>query len=62
MDLIRVSFFIPQEAEKYRSEYNKLRYEYTLLKSQFDHQREEYGRILEERKIHYEAQVCVFKL
>lgn len=48
-----------QETEKYRSEYNKLRYEYTFLKSQFDHQREEHARILEERRIRYHAEVCV---
>lgn len=46
--------------EKYRSEYNKLRYEYTFLKSQFDHQREEHARVLEERKIRYEAEVGWF--
>lgn len=46
-----------KESEKYRSEYNKLRYEYTFLKSQFDHQREEHVRIVEERRICYEAEV-----
>uniref|UniRef100_A0A3Q4HMK1 Centrosomal protein 83 n=1 Tax=Neolamprologus brichardi TaxID=32507 RepID=A0A3Q4HMK1_NEOBR len=48
---------LEEETEKYRSEYNKLRYEYTFLKSQFDHQREEHARVLEERKIRYEAEV-----
>ena len=47
-----------QEAEKYRSEYNKLRYEVTFLKSQFEHQREEHARTLEEKRIQYEAEVC----
>lgn len=43
--------------EKYRTEYNKLRYEHTFLKSEFDHQKEEHTRILEEKKIKYEAEV-----
>lgn len=46
-----------QEAEKYRSEYNKLRYDFTFLKSEFDHQREEHERILEEQRIRYTADV-----
>lgn len=46
-----------QEAEKYRSEYNKLRYEFTLLKSQFEHQREEHARVLKEKKMCYETEV-----
>lgn len=48
---------LEEEAEKYRSEYNKLRYDYTFLKSQFDHQREEHLRTLEERRIVYEAEI-----
>ncbi|XP_029350757.1 centrosomal protein of 83 kDa isoform X2 [Echeneis naucrates] len=48
---------LEEETEKYRSEYNKLRYEFTLLKSQFDHQREEHVRVLEERRICYEAEL-----
>ncbi|XP_035531951.1 centrosomal protein of 83 kDa isoform X2 [Morone saxatilis] len=48
---------LEEETEKYRSEYNKLRYDCTFLKSQFDHQREEHARILEERSIRYEAEI-----
>ncbi|KAJ0056853.1 hypothetical protein NL108_000635, partial [Boleophthalmus pectinirostris] len=48
---------LEEEAERYRSEYNKLRYDFTLLKSQFDHQREEHFRTLEERRIVYEAEI-----
>ncbi|XP_049892187.1 centrosomal protein of 83 kDa [Epinephelus moara] len=48
---------LEEETEKYRSEYNKLRYEVTFLKTQFDHQREEHAHILEERKIRYEAEI-----
>lgn len=43
--------------EKYRTLYNKLRYEHTFLKSEFEHQKEEHARILEEKKIKYEAEV-----
>ncbi|NXU59579.1 CEP83 protein, partial [Turnix velox] len=43
---------------KCRTEYNKLRYEHTFLKSVFEHQVEENGRILEEQKIKYEAEVA----
>ncbi|KAK1906646.1 Host cell factor 2 [Dissostichus eleginoides] len=48
---------LEEESEKYRSEYNKLRYDFTFLKSQFDHQREEHARTLEERRIRSEAEV-----
>ncbi|XP_067345718.1 centrosomal protein of 83 kDa isoform X2 [Channa argus] len=48
---------LEEETEKYRSEYNKLRYEYTFLKTQFDHQQDEHARILEERRIRYEAEI-----
>ncbi|XP_041819496.1 centrosomal protein of 83 kDa isoform X2 [Chelmon rostratus] len=48
---------LEEETEKYRSEYNKLRYDCTFLKSQLDHQREEHARILEERRIRYEAEI-----
>ncbi|KAK7895960.1 hypothetical protein WMY93_021285 [Mugilogobius chulae] len=49
---------LEEEAERYRSDYNKMRYDFTLLKSQFDHQREEHFRTLEERRIVYEAEIC----
>ncbi|XP_075285221.1 centrosomal protein of 83 kDa isoform X2 [Opisthocomus hoazin] len=48
---------LENEVEKYRTEYNKLRYEHTFLKSEFEHQKEEHTRILEEKKIKYEAEV-----
>uniref|UniRef100_A0A3B4AYV8 Centrosomal protein 83 n=1 Tax=Periophthalmus magnuspinnatus TaxID=409849 RepID=A0A3B4AYV8_9GOBI len=54
---IRERFNKLEEAERYRSEYNKLRYDFTLIKSQFDHQREEHFRTLEERRIIYEAEI-----
>ncbi|XP_066489502.1 centrosomal protein of 83 kDa isoform X1 [Tiliqua scincoides] len=49
---------LDDEAEKYRTEYNKLRYEHTFLKSEFEHQKEEHARILEENKLKYESEIA----
>ncbi|XP_038157977.1 centrosomal protein of 83 kDa isoform X3 [Cyprinodon tularosa] len=49
---------LEEETERYRSDYNKLRYDFTFLQSQFEHQREEHARVLEERRIIYEAEVA----
>uniref|UniRef100_A0A8C5DR84 Centrosomal protein 83 n=1 Tax=Gouania willdenowi TaxID=441366 RepID=A0A8C5DR84_GOUWI len=38
-------------------EYNRVRYDYTILKSQFDHQTNEHARVLEDRRIRYEAEI-----
>lgn len=46
------------EVEKYRGEYNKLRYENGILMSQFEHQREEQPRMFDEQKIKYEALIA----
>ncbi|XP_023387337.1 centrosomal protein of 83 kDa isoform X2 [Pteropus vampyrus] len=48
---------LDEEVEKYRAEYNKLRYEHTFLKSEFEHQKEEFARILGEEKIKYESEI-----
>ncbi|XP_032767506.1 centrosomal protein of 83 kDa isoform X3 [Rattus rattus] len=47
-----------QEVERYRAEYNKLRYEHTFLKSEFEHQKEELTRISEEEKMKYKSEVA----
>ncbi|XP_070265677.1 centrosomal protein of 83 kDa isoform X3 [Myotis yumanensis] len=47
---------LDEEVEKYRAEYNKLRYENTFLKSEFEHQKGEFARTLEEEKIKYESE------
>uniref|UniRef100_A0A1A7YNU4 Coiled-coil domain containing 41 n=1 Tax=Iconisemion striatum TaxID=60296 RepID=A0A1A7YNU4_9TELE len=49
---------LEEEAEKYRSEYNKIRYNFTVLQSQSEHQREEHTRVLEERRICYDAEIA----
>ncbi|MFT7812576.1 centrosomal protein of 83 kDa [Arapaima gigas] len=48
---------IEDEAEKYRSELNKLRYDYMFLKSECDHQREEHTRVLEEKQLRFDAEI-----
>ncbi|XP_040264784.1 centrosomal protein of 83 kDa [Bufo bufo] len=46
------------EVEKYRGEYNKLRYENGILTAQLEHQRDEQHRMLEEQNLRFEAQVA----
>ena len=48
---------LEEETEKYRSDYDKLRYDYTFVIFQLEHQREEHARILEERRIHFDAEL-----
>ncbi|XP_075065506.1 centrosomal protein of 83 kDa [Mixophyes fleayi] len=45
------------EVEKYRGEYNKLRYENSVLKSQFEHQKEEQIHVLEKQRVKHEAEI-----
>ncbi|XP_063120105.1 centrosomal protein of 83 kDa isoform X6 [Rattus norvegicus] len=47
---------LDEEVERYRAEYNKLRYEHTFLKSEFEHQKEELTRISEEEKMKYKSE------
>lgn len=49
---------LDEEVEKYRAEYNKLRYENTFLKSEFEHQKGEFARTLEEEKIKHESEIA----
>ncbi|KAM4037773.1 centrosomal protein of 83 kDa isoform 2-T2 [Anomaloglossus baeobatrachus] len=46
------------EVEKYRGDYNKLRYENGILSSHLEHQREDQHRALEEQKFRFEAQIA----
>ena len=48
---------LEEETEKYKFDFIKLRYDYTFVMSQFEHQREEHARILEERRIHFDAEL-----
>lgn len=49
---------LDEEVERYRAEYNKLRYEQTFLKSEFEHQKEEFTRISEEERMKYKSEVA----
>ncbi|XP_068132903.1 centrosomal protein of 83 kDa [Hyperolius riggenbachi] len=46
-----------EDAEKYRGEYNKLRYEASILTAQLQQQKEEQIRILDEQRIKYAAEI-----
>ncbi|XP_051912119.1 centrosomal protein of 83 kDa isoform X3 [Hippocampus zosterae] len=52
---------LEEEAEKYRSEFNKLRYAFTVLNSQFEHQKEEHISVLEGQKMRYEMEISHLK-
>ena len=47
------------EVDKYRNEYNDLRYELTFLKSEYEHSKEEHQRVLEELRAQHHAEVCI---
>lgn len=49
---------LDEEVEKYRAEYNKLRYENTFIKSEFEHQKGEFARTLDEEKIKHESEIA----
>ncbi|XP_077565867.1 centrosomal protein of 83 kDa isoform X3 [Stigmatopora nigra] len=49
---------LEEEAEKYRSEFNKLRNAFTLLNSQCEHQKEEHAGEIEGQKMRYEAEIA----
>ncbi|KAM5171110.1 centrosomal protein of 83 kDa isoform 1-T2 [Mantella aurantiaca] len=46
-----------EDAEKYRGDFNKLRYETSILASQLEQQKEEQTRVIAEQKIKYEAEI-----
>ena len=51
---------LDSEVEHHRTEYNKLRYEYSFLKSEYEHEKQENHRILEELKLQNEAEVSTY--
>ncbi|XP_077970134.1 uncharacterized protein LOC120331141 [Styela clava] len=50
-----------KEVEKYRGEYNKLRYEHAFLKSEYDHLKVDHKRILEELSLRHQAQISALQ-
>ena len=49
---------LDEETDKYRTELNKLKYEYSFLKAEYEHEKTENLRIIEEMKMRHEAEVC----
>ncbi|XP_033114662.1 centrosomal protein of 83 kDa-like [Anneissia japonica] len=45
------------EIDHYRGDYNKLRYEHSFLKSEFEHEQAEHKRIMEETTLQYETEI-----
>jgi len=45
------------ELDKSRNEYKKLKYDFTFLKSEYEHERTEHQRIVDELTLRYEAEV-----
>ncbi len=48
---------VNEELDQFRTEYNKLKYEYSFLKSVYEHDKQENARILDEMKMRHEAEV-----
>ena len=47
------------EVDAYRTELNKLKYEHSFLKSEYEHEQEEHQRVLKEMKMRHEAEVSI---
>ena len=45
------------DSDRYRAEYNKLKYEYSFLKAEYEHEKNEHTQIIEELKLRHEAEV-----
>jgi coiled-coil domain-containing protein 41 len=48
---------LERDLEKFRAENKKLKYDYSFLKSEYEHQRQEHQRVVEELTLRYEAEV-----
>ena len=48
-----------RELEKYRNESKKLKYDYNILKAEFEHSQQEHQRIIEEMTMRNDAEVCI---
>uniref|UniRef100_A0A8C4N806 Uncharacterized protein n=1 Tax=Eptatretus burgeri TaxID=7764 RepID=A0A8C4N806_EPTBU len=46
-----------QDCDFYRNEFNKVRYESTLLKAEFDHQQKQQTQLLEENRLKHQAEI-----
>ena len=48
---------LEKELEKYRAECNSLKYEFSFVKSEYEHDRQEHQQIIEEMRLRHEAEV-----
>jgi len=48
---------VDAELDKSQSDYKKLKYDFTFLKSEYEHQRAEHKRVVDELTLRYEAEV-----
>ncbi|XP_030839312.1 centrosomal protein of 83 kDa-like isoform X2 [Strongylocentrotus purpuratus] len=48
---------LEQDVEHYRTEFNKLRYENSFIKSEYEHEQAEHKRVVEEIKMQYETEI-----
>ncbi|KAG1679708.1 Centrosomal protein [Nymphon striatum] len=46
------------EADKYREDFNKIRYDYTFIKSEYDHLQLDHSRNLAEKQLKYETEIA----
>ena len=51
---------LEDETERFRNEYNKLKYEFSFLKSEYEHEKAEHVRVVEESRLRHEAEVREF--
>nr|XP_061817345.1 centrosomal protein of 83 kDa-like isoform X2 [Nerophis lumbriciformis] len=49
---------LEEEAEKYRSDFNRLRYASTVLNTQFEHQEDQHAGVLEGQRLRYEVEIA----
>jgi len=50
-----------KEVEKYRTDYNKMRYQYTILKTEFEHVEEKKQRALDEQSLRFKTEISALK-
>ncbi|KAM7445458.1 establishment of centrosome localization [Porites harrisoni] len=49
------------EVDKYRGDFNKLRYDYSFLKSEYEHEQAQHKQIVEEMRVHHDMEVMSLK-
>lgn len=52
---------LEMEIDKYRSDFNKLRYDYSFLKSEYEHEQIQHNQMMEEMQAHSDMQITSLK-